>query len=119
MVRTSEGIIVNARVHVTNPCGITQHDFVLTPPPCPPSGYIIEPSDDDTYTLRPIPCDELFNKNNPQTAYSESISVFDYNGNLMFTTKGDNVNVKNLKPGIYFIKATINNEIITKKIIKK
>lgn len=111
---------VNVRVHVTNPCGTVQYDFVLTPPPCPPSGFTIEFSNDDSYVLRPIPCDRVFNNNNEQiTLYSESIEIFDYSGNLIFNTKGDHIDVSNLKPGIYFIRALIDNEIITKKIIKK
>lgn len=114
---------VNGRVHVTNSCGITQFDFVLTPPPCPPSGYIIEPTGDDIYTFRPIPCDERLSVIGSQYENISniiSISVFDLHGNKVVMIKNKNsVNLKNLKPGIYIINAIDDlGNIITKKIKK-
>lgn len=111
---------VNARVHVTNSCGVKQHDFVLTPPPCPPSDYKIELSGEDTYFLRPIPCDEIFKTQNESISEIRTISVFDLHGNEVLSLQNKNeINLKNLQSGIYIIKAVDNYGNIINKKVKK
>ncbi|WP_431605796.1 T9SS type A sorting domain-containing protein [Aequorivita marisscotiae] len=44
--------------------------------------------------------------------------VFDIYGNVVLQTFTNKINTSRFKPGIYIIKTQINNETITKKIIK-
>jgi len=111
---------VNAKVGVTNPCGLTEHNFVMTPPPCPlPPEFRFEQSSEDIYTIMlfPIPCDGY---GRIASVYDSNavIKIYDINGNTVFETFANFVNVSTLKPGVYFIKTIINGVTLTKQIIK-
>ena len=79
-----------------------------------PVGYL-EPSFIDIRVF-PNPTNDFI------TVYSEkpikSITLFDFEGRLITTIEEQTIDLRNYKSGIYFISLNIENQIITKRIVK-
>ena len=79
-----------------------------------PVGYL-EPSFIDIRVF-PNPTNDFI------TVYSEkpikSITLFDFEGRLITTIEDQTTDLRNYKSGIYFISLNIENQIITKRIVK-
>ena len=48
----------------------------------------------------------------------KSIKISDFNGRLISTLEEQTIDLRNFKSGIYFISLNIENQIITKRIVK-
>jgi len=107
-------------------CGTTIIYRTITPPapyPCD-NYYKISNTYENTYEVMKIidPCAKT-SGNQKLTSLSREdkikIQVFDLYGNQMIKTKQKIVNIKNLKKGLYIIRASINGKVLTAKIIKQ
>ena len=107
---------LNAKATVTNPCGVIIKYFSVSGggnPPCVTNFIYLKESEEE-YILNLNPCEDELN----QREFNINTTVFDIYGNIMFKTTSKRINISNIKSGIYIIKTEINNETITKKIIK-
>ena len=115
---------IDITVTATNACGTTTKSFYnITPPapdPCGPEriDYAFMTNDNGGYILNPDPdpCDEERASTN-QMLNNTDVRVYDFTGNRVMTHKRI-IDLSNLSPGIYILKATINGEVVTKKVIK-
>lgn len=109
---TNSSAVVN--VAITNNCGTENYSVVLG------AGYDdsrignIEPAiskiNNDSY--------EIINLSTA-TANKLKITVFDIYGKIAFKSHTNQINLSNVKAGIYIIKAVLNDKVLTQKIIKE
>jgi hypothetical protein len=98
----------------------------ITPPapdPCRDSYRIGKSSGYHTYRIIIDPCRSfrafsLSNNLSSGSIENQEVRVYSHYGNLVFITKEMEFDLSFLKKGIYFIKAYVNGEIITHKIIQ-
>ena len=117
---------IYVEITATNSFGTTTIYRTITPPATELSGnsYRIEKtSDDHTYRIIIDPLirssgfslsNELNSKNNK----NQEIRVYNLNGNLVFSTNETEFDLSFLRKGIYVIKAAVNEEILTHKIVR-
>lgn len=113
---------IYAKITATNAFGTTTLYSTITPPaPSPCSDYyMIANVSKDNYQIQQIinPCTAT-TLNTQLDIKNVSISVFDLNGMKLLESNNGQINIAQLKNGIYIIKAIINNEeSLTIKIIK-
>jgi len=117
---------VYAKITATNSFGTTTIYRTITPPapdPCRDSYRIGKTLSYHTYRIIIDPCRSsrafsLSDKLNSRNNENQEIRVYNHYGNLVFITKKTEFDLSFLRKGIYFIKASINGEIITHKIIR-
>jgi len=117
---------VYAKITATNLCGTTTIYRTITPPAPDPCDdyYRISNTSKNTYEVMRIidPCART-SGNQKLTSLSIKdktlIQAFDLYGNSMIETNQKNININNLKNGLYIIRASINDKILTSKIIKQ
>ncbi|MGC6430329.1 MAG: S8 family serine peptidase [Jejuia sp.] len=117
---------VYAKITATNSNGTTTIYRTITPPapdPCRDSYRIGKSSGYHTYRIIIAPCRSssafsLSNNLNSKSIENQKVMVYNHYGNLVFITKEIEFDLSFLKEGIYFIKAYVNKEIITHKIIR-
>jgi hypothetical protein len=122
------------RITVKSSCGTSTSDNRITPPAA--SGgctYVLSSTAQNIYALRPPiddPCGSslgtatlagisngTISANTARDTFS--IKVFNMSGALVLETDTQSIDLKDLKKGIYIIKAIWNGNEITKKIAKK
>jgi hypothetical protein len=117
---------VYAKITATNSNGTTTIYRTITPPvpdPCRDSYRIGKSSDYHTYRIIIDPCrssrtSSFSNKLDSRNNKNQEVWVYDHYGNLVFNTNEAEFDLSFLREGIYFIRAYINGEIITHKIIR-
>ncbi len=106
---------VYVKITATNSCGTTTIYGTVTPP-------APEPCDDtlifDGQSIIIDPCNDLIGLNG-QVIEIEEVKVYKFSGFLVYQSKTPSLNISHLQPGIYIVKAKLNNgEVLTTKILK-
>lgn len=116
---------VYAKITATNSNGTTTIYRTITPPapdPCDEPYRIERTAGYHTYRIidpcRSSGAFSLSNNLNSKSIENQKVMVYNHYGNLVFITKEIEFDLSFLKEGIYFIKAYVNEEIITHKIIR-
>ncbi|MDR3327706.1 MAG: T9SS type A sorting domain-containing protein [Prevotellaceae bacterium] len=116
------------KITATNACGTTTIQPTITPPlplPCNNNHAMVKTSENKFAVMNIIgPCDKASSLKSGSVVplwdgKAVSITVYDLSGNKMMEVKNNTVDLDGLKNGLYVIKAVVNNEIITQKIIKQ
>lgn len=118
--------VLNTKITATNSCGTTTVYKTLTPPapdPCD-DNYRIYNSSEDVYQIMRVvnPCDKTLQYHRftqIPSKESTSMQVLDIYGNTLMETHQNQINVEFLNNGIYIIRAYIDGEVLTQKIIKQ
>lgn len=115
---------VYAKITATNSCGKTTIYRTITPPTPDPCDdyYRISNTYKNTYEVMRIidPCARTLGNQKLSSLLGKEkiqIQVFDIYGNQMMETQQKNIN--NLKNGLYIILVSINDKILTSRIIKQ
>jgi len=117
---------VYAKITATNSNGTTTIYRTITPPapdPCRNSYRIGKTSNYHDYRIVINPCRNsrafsLSNNLNSRSIENQEVRVYNHYGDLVFITNEIEFDLSFLRKGIYFIKASVNKEIITHKIIR-
>lgn len=107
---------VFAKITATNSFGTATIYRTITPPapdPCDEPYRIEQTAGYHTYRIIE-PCGGFGLANNE----NQQITVYDHYGSLVFSTNETEFDLSFLREGIYYIKASINGEIITHKIMR-
>lgn len=122
---TCENWLCQVKITATNSFGSTTIYRTLAPPRREPSksSYRISSTSKDIYEISQITESLESNILNSQKISNAnnivSIYVFNHYGIKVMESNKSRINISNLENGIYFIKAYINTDLITHKIIKK
>lgn len=104
---------ITINVSLTNSCGTTSYPVVLM------SGYADSRIGNLQPSISKISNDLYEIINVPEDTNKVKVSVYDIYGSMVFKTNTTNqINLSNLKAGIYVIKAQVKDTMITLKIIK-
>lgn len=104
---------ITINVSLTNGCGTTSYPVVLM------SGYADSRIGYSQPSISKISNDLYEIINVPEDTNKVKVSVYDIYGSMVFKTNTTNqINLSNLKAGIYVIKAQVKDKMITLKIIK-
>ena len=116
---------VYAKITATNSNGTTTIYRTITPPapaPCDEPYRIERTAGYHTYRIidpcRSSGAFSLSNNLNSRSIEKQEVRVFNHYGTLIFITNEIEFDLSFLRKGIYFIKAYVNEEIITHKIIR-
>lgn len=112
---------VDYEVTATNACGTTVHSISASPPPGPiaPRTYDFVSNANSIYTINYIDGESSVPVNlmeNPQSDFR--IVAYDFTGNPVLETKETQIDISNLKSGIYILKAVIDDTVLTKKVFR-
>ena len=124
---------INAKVEVTNSCGTIVKYFTLRPPPPGDDPclneitYSVKKSSINIYAIKKrvvVPCFKSSYSINLKTESEEVKSktemvVYNLFGQKVLKTNKKEIDLSNLKTGLYIIRASVNNTIITKKVFKE
>lgn len=113
-------------VSATNACGTTTIYQDLTPPAPAPCEYSYRIASTASYAYRIIidPCENLRFSNRSVDGYSSykteeaKVRVYDYYGHLVFQIDKLEFDLSSLKRGFYIIKVLIDDQIVTKNIMR-
>jgi Zn-dependent metalloprotease len=113
------------KITATNSYGTTEiiRDVTCAPPtPCNTINYSFETTTENNFIINQIiiPCEGVTG-NEVSTVYdgTTEIRIYNFQGTEVLKSKGNKIDLSPLNTGMYIIKATIDNQIITSKIIKK
>lgn len=116
---------VYVKITATNSNGTTTIYRTITPPapdPCDEPYRIERTAGYHTYRIidpcRSSRAFSLSNNPNSKSIENQKVMVYNHYGKLVFITKEIEFDLSFLKKSIYFIKAYVNGEIITHKIIR-
>ena len=106
-----------ARVIASNRCGSTTKNFSASGggrPPCD-RRYEIAKRPGDRYELQRRPCpDKIRSYHEKEQPEQYLIKAYDITGKEL--QKSKTIDLSTLKPGIYILKAIVNNEVVTNKV---
>ena len=78
------------------------------------------PESNSTISIFPNPTADIVYLRTPDQKPAEYVTVCDLSGRQLLLLKNDNkINVSQLEKGIYILKTKVNEEIISKKLVKK
>lgn len=103
---------ITIEVSLTNSCGTTSYPLTLMP------GYADSRIGNLQPSISKISNDLYEIINVPEDTNKFKVSVYDVYSSLVFKTNTNQINLSNLKAGIYVIKAQAKDKMITLKIIK-
>lgn len=114
---------VTIKVTATNSCGTTIEYITATPPPPLASketgSYDFVSNPNSIYTINFVDANvsiPVENFENPQPDFK--ITAFDFTGNPVMETTEKPIDISRLKSGIYILKAMIDDNVLTKKVIR-
>jgi pimeloyl-ACP methyl ester carboxylesterase len=114
---------VNIEITASNSCGDKAITFFATPPaPIADKGsgtYDFVSNPNNLYTINYIEEGVLLPMGNIINSQQDfKITAYDFTGNPVLETTETEIDLSSLKPGIYILKAIIDDNILTKKVIK-